>query len=265
MFASKSTGGFYDVAIHGARLVTIQDPAWVRPKTDIVVQPGESTLVDGELITNNGDEPITLRDLPDMNAIPDVLVVVNPDCSIPDDAVEITSAYHAELLAGESGGKIISWRDDGYPVLVEPPVIVLSCPALCAQIDAAADKARAAVAGDPLRAVEYQRSADQAQAFKDAGYPAESVPAMVAAWAITGRTARQAADNILAEANAYYDALTWIRATRLAAKEQVRALMENEQQAAAEALANTTVSAIRAAVAGIGNNTSPQARVELEQ
>lgn len=40
---------------------------------------------------------------------------------IPDDAIEISAEYHAELLAGESEGKIITWRDDGLPVLVDPP------------------------------------------------------------------------------------------------------------------------------------------------
>ena len=40
---------------------------------------------------------------------------------IPDDAIEISAEYHAELLAGESGGKIITWRDDGFPVLADPP------------------------------------------------------------------------------------------------------------------------------------------------
>lgn len=121
MFASKSTRGFYDSTIHGARLTTIQDPVWVRPKTDIVVQSGESAWVGDELVTNTGDEPITLRAVPDMSAIPDMLEVVNPACLIPADAVEITSERHAALLAGESGGKIIAWGDDGFPVLIDPP------------------------------------------------------------------------------------------------------------------------------------------------
>jgi hypothetical protein len=175
--------------------------------------------------------------------------------TMPDDVVEITAEFHNELLDGQSAGKIIVWGEDGFPGLVEPTVVVPSCPELCAKIDAAADLARNVVAGDPLRAVEYQRSADQAQAFKDAGYPADDVPSMVAAWAINGRTPQQAADSILAEANAYYFALTWIRTTRLAAKEQVKALMADDQQEAAETLANTTVGQIQAAVSGIGNNT----------
>jgi hypothetical protein len=122
MYASKSTRGFYNAEIHGARLTTITDPAWIRPKTDIVVQPGESVWVGDEQMTNTGDEPITLRNVPDMGAIPDMLEVVNQACLIPEDAVEITAAYHAELLTGQSEGRVITWGDDGYPVLVDPPL-----------------------------------------------------------------------------------------------------------------------------------------------
>ena len=40
---------------------------------------------------------------------------------IPSDAVEITEAQHAELLAGQSAGKAISTDADGKPVLTDPP------------------------------------------------------------------------------------------------------------------------------------------------
>ncbi|MNJ50608.1 hypothetical protein D3C77_458860 [compost metagenome] len=106
--------------------------------------------------------------------------------------------------------------------------------------------------------MEYQWAADEAQVFKDADYPTDAVPPMVAAWAIGGRTAQQAADNILAEAAAYNGALVWLRTTRLAAKEQIRALMDGEQYEAAEALTAQTVAAIRGAVSGIGNNDGEQ-------
>jgi len=42
---------------------------------------------------------------------------------------------------------------------------------LCAKVDAAADKARTALAGDPLKAMEYAQAAVDAQAYKDAGLP----------------------------------------------------------------------------------------------
>ena len=40
---------------------------------------------------------------------------------MPNDVVEISADTHAELLAGQSEGKMIDWGDDGYPVLVDPP------------------------------------------------------------------------------------------------------------------------------------------------
>ena len=41
--------------------------------------------------------------------------------TMPNDVVEISNDLHAELMAGQSEGKIIAWDDDGYPVLVDPP------------------------------------------------------------------------------------------------------------------------------------------------
>nr|EIU3806606.1 phage tail protein [Pseudomonas aeruginosa]EIU3914623.1 phage tail protein [Pseudomonas aeruginosa]EIU3969359.1 phage tail protein [Pseudomonas aeruginosa] len=146
----------------------------------------------------------------------------------------------------------MDWDDAGYPFLADQPAPSLT--ELCSRIDATADAARRAVAGDPLRAVEYERSAAEAQAFKEAGYPAEAVPRTVSAWAINGRTAQQAADSILAEAAAYTEALYQIREARLGAKELVRAAMAAGEIEQAQDIAAETIAAIQAAVAGIGNN-----------
>jgi hypothetical protein len=134
--------------------------------------------------------------------------------------------------------------------LMAPPI---TWQALCNAIDTAADAARRAVAGDPLRAVEYDRARLAAEQFAAADYQGE-VPAMVAAWAINGRTPQQAAESILNEAAAYTNALELLRTTRLAAKEQVRALMADNQVEQAQQLTDQTIAAIEAAVAGIGNN-----------
>lgn len=89
--------------------------------------------------------------------------------------------------------------------------------------------------------------------FRDAGYPVDAVPRTVAAWAINGRTAQQAADNILAEAAAYNEALYQIREARLGAKEQVRQAMAANQVEQARLIASATIDSIRAAITGIGN------------
>jgi len=40
---------------------------------------------------------------------------------MPDDVVEISAEDHAELMAGQAQGKVITWGDDGLPVLVDSP------------------------------------------------------------------------------------------------------------------------------------------------
>lgn len=161
--------------------------------------------------------------------------------------------YHPSLQWVACGGSVApGWRYDGK-AFAQPAAALPVASELCARIDTAADAARARVAGDPLRAVEYDRAAAEAQAFADAGYPAAAVPRTVAAWAINGRTAQQAADSILAEAAAYTEALYVIRETRLAAKEQIRTLMAAGEVEQAQQLAEQTIAAIEAAVAGVGN------------
>ena len=65
MFASKSTGGFYDITIH---------------------------------------------------------------TTMPEDVVEITTEQYKELLSGQSDGKLITYGDDGFPLLSDRPPIPLQIP-----------------------------------------------------------------------------------------------------------------------------------------
>lgn len=173
--------------------------------------------------------------------------------SMPDDARPIDEARYKAVIANPAPGKVRSHDPDGLPILVDLAPQLPNVEELCQLIDKAADAARQAVAGDPLRAVEYEKAAAEAQAFKNAGYPAGAVPRTVAAWAIEGRTAQQAADGILAEAAAYNEALYQIREARLQAKAMVRAAMDAGQIEQAQDIAAETIAAIEAAVAGIGN------------
>lgn len=172
---------------------------------------------------------------------------------LPADAVSVSAADYAALMAAEASGKKIVTGPGGSPVLVERQSPAVSTESLCNSIDAAADAARRAVAGDPLRAVEYDRAASEAQAFAAAGYQADAVPRTVAAWAIGGRTPQQAADSILVEAAQYTEALYQIREARLQAKELVRQAMSAGNVAQAQDIAAQTIASIQAAVAGIGN------------
>nr|WP_288467471.1 hypothetical protein [uncultured Pseudomonas sp.] len=119
-------------------------------------------------------------------------------------------------------------------------------------IDRAADTTRRAVAGDPMRAVEYDRTRLQAEQFAAAGYQGE-VPAMVAAWVTSERDAQAAAEDILREAAQYEQALVQVRTIRLQAKEQIRALMAAGDVDQAKQLTEQTTGNLAACVQGVGN------------
>lgn len=175
--------------------------------------------------------------------------------AVPPDAVEISPAVYDAVFANPAPGKVLSHTAEGMPILVDPPAPLTSASVLCAAIDEAADAARSKVAGDPLRAVEYDRARIEAEAFAAADYQGE-VPRTVAAWAINGRTPRQAAESILAEAAAYTEALYLLRETRLQAKELVRTQMALGNAEAARDIAAEAIALIEAAVSGVGNATT---------
>lgn len=94
MFYAKSTHGFYSEEIHGQRRIFVVDPAWAR------------SLVEGE---------------PDMQGVPALIEIANPECKIPVDAEVITDAEHAALLTGQSEGMCIVASESGKPTLVKKP------------------------------------------------------------------------------------------------------------------------------------------------
>jgi hypothetical protein len=116
---------------------------------------------------------------------------------------------------------------------------------LCARIDLAAGSARATLAGDPLKAMEYAQAAADAQAFQDAGYPKKEVPLSVAAWVTKGRTAKQAAEQILGKADQLTDHLLTLRTLRLKAKVQIRAHAAKGQMDLVRSVGNATLAAFR--------------------
>ncbi|WP_213937498.1 phage tail protein [Pseudomonas sp. dw_612] len=117
---------------------------------------------------------------------------------------------------------------------------------LYANIDAAADRARNALAGDPLKALEYAQAAADAQAFMDEGYPKKAVPLSVSAWVIKGRTARQAADQIIARAAQFNESLLTLRTLRLKAKEQIKVHIAKGKTDLANQVSADAIAAIRA-------------------
>ncbi|MEW7857819.1 hypothetical protein AB2M95_18080 [Pseudomonas chlororaphis] len=115
---------------------------------------------------------------------------------------------------------------------------------LCALVDSAADKVRLVIVGDPLRTLEYERAAMQAQSFKDAGYPPKAVPLSVSAWAVKGRTVQEAAEDILRKSAEFNDRLLALRTLRLKAKEKIRAHVAKGKMEQARAVADGATQAI---------------------
>lgn len=110
------------------------------------------------------------------------------------------------------------------------------------RIDADADQIYAAALGN--RATEYSQAESDATAYKSAGYTG-AVQSHVQAWAIaTGKSAKWAADDILATAAAWRAAQSQIRANRLACKEAARSATTIGQLATAQSNWSAFVSAL---------------------
>lgn len=156
--------------------------------------------------------------------------------SIPGDAVEITEAEHAALIEGQSQGKRIVVDESGRPVLVDPPPVPAAERRATAKraVDQAAGNARARyVSAGQLVEEEYRLALQQTQAWRDAGSPADQVPAAIQDWAdAAGITAEQAATSIEQTAAAWEAVLLQIRQVRLAGKAAVDAAGDAEDFAA---------------------------------
>ena len=121
---------------------------------------------------------------------------------------------------------------------------------LLLSIDNAADSARQRIVGDAVRVVEYQVAEADATAYKAAGYTG-SVPASVGVWAqAKGWTAQQAADDILAAAASWRQALIGLRQARLMGKEAVRQAADIDAAVTAAAQAVGQIKYIQSLVLG---------------
>lgn len=165
--------------------------------------------------------------------------------NIPAPNIALSDDAYGVLLAGQAAGKTMKVLADGTPHVADLSMEDTRA-TLLDRIDAAADAARLAVAGDPLRAAEYQVAEAEAKAYRAAGY-AGTVPQSIKSWAEAKQwTAKRAAEDILAEALAWNGALYALRDARLKAKEAVRNAGTAED---AEAVAMAAIDSINARVA----------------
>lgn len=138
---------------------------------------------------------------------------------LPEDAVAISPEQHAALLAGQSQGQVIMPGKDGQPVLVEPApshlhrwdgkAWVLDKAAASQLLAEAIDNGTAAINDVVEQAyhhvtrfeAEYQLREQQAHDYKAGGCKGEA-PLQVAAFAKpAGKTACEATDIIIAQAD----------------------------------------------------------------
>lgn len=167
--------------------------------------------------------------------------------NIPADAVEITKAEHAALLAAQSNGQVIEADAMGKPVAVDPPPLSLDQvkAAALAAIDAEAGKARGRyITIAPGQEATYLLKAAQADAFKAAGYTG-AVPGLVQAEIdATGATAQQATDAILAQQVAWEYKAAQIESARRRGKVAVGNAVDVAAVEVAETAAITELAAL---------------------
>lgn len=111
---------------------------------------------------------------------------------------------------------------DGEPKWVEVGTLAEAVDAAVLKIDSEADLARLQIVGDPTKIAEYQRAEIQAREYQAGGYVG-TPPPCVECWArAKGWPGEQAANDIIATADAWYRLMERIRDLRLCAKEAVR-------------------------------------------
>lgn len=119
----------------------------------------------------------------------------------------------------------LAWLAEGnVPQPADVPSLADRIAAAVRHIDADADAIYGAVLGN--RGEEYKSAEADALAYQGAGYLGP-VPAGVASWvSASGMTAQAAADDILATATAWRDAMAQIRAERLLRKQMAQAAVD---------------------------------------
>lgn len=176
--------------------------------------------------------------------------------NIPADAVEITDAAHAALLAAQAAGQRIEPDANGYPIAVDPPPPTLAevQAAAHAAIDGEAGAARARyITVAPGQEATYMLKESQARAYKAAGYPVAAVAdypmvqaeaAAVYGAAPTAAEIQSACDTVIAQADAWIAKAAQIEQSRISGKRAVSAAVDVAGVAAASAAAIDALGAL---------------------
>jgi hypothetical protein len=168
------------------------------------------------------------------------------DYELPADAVEITAEERAALFAAQQSGKIIQADADGKPVAVDRPAETLA--AMKARLSAAIDSLVEGIYEKYTKfQVAYTPREAAARAFKAAGYVGDPGLWVTGFAGPAGLTNQQAADKIIAQADAAYAALPLIDAQRM----RKYSLAAADGMANAQALYDDIVAQIATAAASL--------------
>lgn len=162
---------------------------------------------------------------------------------VPEGAVEISRAKWRELRARAANQEIVI--QDGQPVLQTAVVPLAEVKKrLKLSVDEAAAKARCRYITSIAGQLEsYSRKAAQAQAYKDAGYPADLTPYpyIKIESEASGQTGRQVADTILLLESQWTVLDPEVEGRRAGGKRQID---EAVNETAAQTAHDTTVAAL---------------------
>jgi hypothetical protein len=129
LFYSPSASAFYDDAVHGARRILVEDEARLHKalhqltERELALMP-ERGQDEGHAIT--AEERAAMQSDLDVIALarsalletPPMVWVDNPNCRLPDDAMEIAPERHTQLMRDQADGRRIVPGADGMPVSV---------------------------------------------------------------------------------------------------------------------------------------------------
>lgn len=110
----------YDSEIHGHREKIIIDPDWDRPTADLILAPGASAEVNGEMVTNNSSDDLIISGVLDMSIDAPTISVPNPETKIPAEAIPVEDEIFRRTID----------EQDGIWALIDEVVVKLPLPDL---------------------------------------------------------------------------------------------------------------------------------------
>ncbi|WPJ21702.1 site-specific DNA-methyltransferase [Bacillus phage vB_BpuM-ZY1] len=115
-FYSAATNSFYDTRLFGEPTLTIIDPDFEWPMIEV---PDPNHKGEGE---GEGEAPLV--QVRDETIEPPIITVSNPDCRLPEDAIEISAEQHQALI-NHDGTQQLAADEHGRPILVDHPPMPL--------------------------------------------------------------------------------------------------------------------------------------------